>query len=87
MRVVNNLKFKDKREQAFSNGIIKSFVDSFIDEKVYEHIEIDKSAIYLYKIGESGFSHFDINAIINTAKEMIAYLSGLVSAKYLLLDR
>ena len=83
MQVINNLKFKDPRDQSFCDAEIKRFIKNFFDNDKYSKIEIYKDCIYLYEPGESGYSHFTFYGFNpGTAKEMMIYLTALNNSQF-----
>ena len=79
----HNLKFKDSRDKSFCDAEIKRFIDNFIDKKVYEKVEITKDKIYLYRINQTGFSHFTFYGMQpSTSKEMLIYITALNNSNF-----
>ena len=77
-KITNNLRFKDTRDQKFMEFQVNKFVTKFINHEQVEKVEIGKDYIYLFKYGQSGFSHFNISGLQpKTSREMLIYITGL----------
>ena len=83
MKTINNLIFKDNQEKSFVDAEIKRFVENFIDQNIYQKIEISKDEIYLYRHNESGLEHFTFYGLKpTTAREMIIYITALNNSSF-----
>jgi hypothetical protein len=81
MEIVNKLRFKDIRDVAFSDSMVKNFCLEYIDPNIYGLVEVYPTCIYLFKHGESGFSHYNMIISPKNSKEMLCYLSAKVESK------
>lgn len=83
MKIVNDLRFRDSRDSSFADAEIKRFIETFINIDKYSKIEITKDYIYLYEVGESGYSHFTFYGLKpTTSREMIIYITALNNSNF-----
>ena len=83
MNVHNKLIFKDENDKAYAKKQVEDFAKNFIDEKIYEYVEVTKDNIYLKKHNESSVSHFPIMGFQpSTAKKMMIFISTLNNATF-----
>ena len=82
LKVINYLKI-DKDSKGLADTQIKSFIDNFIDKKVFSKIEFNPNCIYLTRHNETSIEHFTLFGLTpKNSREMIIYITALNYSKF-----